>query len=125
MRSKLLLSKSPQLTTRSARHVLPTRIADLADCELHVDCDRCGRQFRLYPGHAGFDSRTRLSSLLARLACTARRAGDACGGLPRRLVLVRDERRWVLDAAGEWSEDDFAFWEPADFEARAERHAAF
>ncbi|GAB2176253.1 hypothetical protein [Dongia sp. agr-C8] len=102
---------------------LPTRIADLGDSELLSHCDCCGRQFRLYPGHAGFDSRTKLMTLLGRLACSARRNGRACGGRPRRLVLVRDEQQWVLDASGEWLEDDSAFWEPSDFEALAARHA--
>ncbi|MDQ7246624.1 hypothetical protein [Dongia sedimenti] len=127
MRSKPLLSKAAQLKTRKAVHTLPMRIADLDGCELVSHCDRCGRHLRLYPGHADFDSRTRLVSLLDRLACSAQRNGRACGGLPRRLMLVRDERRWLLDAAGEWVEDQSLFWEPGDFEARAERsrQAAF
>lgn len=125
MRSKPLLSKSALLKTRKALDALPMRIADLDGCELVAHCDRCGRHLRLYPGHADFDSRTALVSLLDRLACSARRSGQACGGLPRRLVLVRDERQWLLDASGEWVEDDSLFWEPSDFEARTAsgRHA--
>jgi hypothetical protein len=123
MHSKALLSKSAQLTTRAAGRRLPMRIGDLDRSELISHCDCCGRHFRLYPGHADFDSRTKLVSLLDRLVCGARRDGRACGGLPRRLVLVRDERRWVLDASGEWLEDESQFWEPGDFEAHAGRHA--
>jgi hypothetical protein len=124
MRSKSLLSKSAQLKTKAVGDALPTRIADLDACELVSHCDRCGRHFRLYPGHADFDSRTRLISLLDRLVCGAR----ACGGLPRRLVLVRDERQWMLEASGDWVEDESLFWEHGDFEVRAEqggRAAAF
>lgn len=123
MRSKALLSKNSVLKTgnRSADS-LPMRIADLDDCELLAHCDCCGRHLRLYPGHAGFDARMRLSSLFARLSCTGRRNGDACGGLPRRLVLLRNERRWVLEAStGQWTEDDYAFWEDADFDMVVER----
>lgn len=127
MRSKPLLSKSALLKTRQAADTLPKRIADLEGCELVSHCDRCGRHFRLYPGHADFDSRTRLVSLLSRLACSARRGGSACGGRSRRLTLVRDDRQWLLDASGEWVEDDSVFWENSDFEARGERgpQAAF
>jgi hypothetical protein len=127
MRSKPLLSKSARLKTRQAADTLPVHIADLDGCELVSHCDRCGRHFRLYPGHADFDSRTRLVSLLNRLSCSARRDGSACGGLPRRLMLVRDDRQWLLDASGEWVEDESVFWENSDFEARAERgrQAAF
>ena len=128
MPSKALLSKSSLLKTRSAvDDTLPMRIADLGDGELVSHCDGCGRHFRLYPGHADFHSQTKLISLLGRLACGVRRNSRTCGGLPRRLVLVRDERQWVLDASGDWSEDDSAFWERSDFDARAERRgqAAF
>ena len=121
MPSKALLSKSALLKTNTIGDALPTRIADLDGSELVAHCDRCGRHLRLYPGHADFDSRTRLISLFDRLACGARREGHACGGLPRRLVLVRDERQWALDASGDWIEDEALFWEPGDFEARAER----
>jgi hypothetical protein len=121
MRSKPLLSKSALLKTKAVGRPLPVRVADLDGCELLAHCDRCGRHLRLYPGHADLDARTRLVSLLERLACSARRGGQACGGLPRRLMLVRDERQWALDASGDWVEDDGLFWEPGDFEARAER----
>jgi hypothetical protein len=107
---------------------LPAQIADLDGCALTSHCDRCGRHFRLYPGHADFDSRLKLVSLLDRVVCGARRNGRTCGGLPRRLVLVRDERQWVLDASGEWLEDESQFWEASDFDAiaaRSDRHAAF
>jgi hypothetical protein len=123
MRSKALLSRSSQLKTRTAvEERLPSRIADLGDDELVAHCDGCGRHLRLYPGPANLDPRTRLVSLLERLVCGARCHGRACGGLPRRLVLVHDERRWVLDASG-WAEGDSAFWEPGDFEALAARSA--
>ena len=125
MRSKALLSKSSLLKTRNAvGDTLPTHVADLDGCELVCHCDRCGRHFRLYPGHADFGARTRLVSLLDRLACVARRNGSACKGLPRRLVLVRDERQWHLDASGDWIEDDSAFWERSDFDSRAESGAS-
>ena len=126
MPSKALLSRSAQLKAFDV--ALPVRIADLDGCELAAHCDRCGRHFRLYPGHADFDSRTKLASLLDRLVCGARRNGRACGGLPRRLMLLRDERQWLLDAAGEWLEDESQFWEQSDFDAiaaRSDRHAAF
>jgi hypothetical protein len=117
-----LLSKSSLLKTRRAvADGLPMRIADLDGSELAAHCDGCGRHLRLYPGHADFDSRTRLVSLLERLVCGARHKGGTCGGLPRRLVLLRDERRWTLDASGDWVEDHALFWEQSDFEARAER----
>jgi hypothetical protein len=123
MRSKALLSKSALLKTTAVGNALPTRIGDLDGCELVSHCDRCGRHLRLYPGHADFDSRTKLVSLLNRLVCGATRNGRACGGQPRRLVLVRDERRWTLEASAGWIEDDSLFWEPADFEAGAQRDA--
>jgi hypothetical protein len=123
MRSKALLAKSVRLKAFGAG--LPTRIADLDGCELVCHCEGCGRHFRLYPGHADFDSRMKLVSLLDRHVCSAQRNARACGGLPRRLVLVRDEQQWLLDASGKWIEDDSAFWEAGDFEARAERRAAF
>jgi hypothetical protein len=66
-----------------------------------------------------------LVTLLERQVCGARRQGRACGGLPRRLVLVRDERRWMLEASGAWTEDDSVFWEHSDFAARSARQAAF
>jgi hypothetical protein len=123
MRSKALLAKSTQLKALGAG--LPIRIADLDGCELACHCEGCGRHFQLYPGHAAFDSRMKLVSLLDRHVCSAQRNGRACGGLPRRLVLMRDAQQWLLDVSGEWVEDDSAFWEPSDFEARAERRAAF
>jgi hypothetical protein len=120
MRSKPLLSKSSLLKTRHAvSGALPVCIADLDGSELIAHCDCCGRQLRLYPGPTGLDPRTRLVSLLDRLVCGARRNGRACGGLPRRLMLVLDERQWVLEASGEWIEDDSVFWEHSDFEAHA------
>jgi hypothetical protein len=122
VRSKALLSKSARL--KAFGSTLPIRIADLDGCELTSHCDCCGRHFQLYPGPADLDSRMKLVSLLDRLACGARLNGRVCGGLPRRLALVRDEHRWVLDASGEWFEDDSAFWEASDFEARAAHHAA-
>jgi hypothetical protein len=117
MRSKALLAKSVQL--KALGETLPTRIADLDGCALTAHCEGCGRHFQLYPGPAAFDSRMKLVRLLDRHVCGARRKGRACGGLPRRLTLVRDERQWVLDAGGAWREDDSAFWELSDFEARA------
>jgi hypothetical protein len=129
MRSKPLLSKSAQLKTRKAVDAaLPMRIADLGDGELTAHCDRCGRHLRLYPGPSGLDPRTGLVNLLERLVCGAQRQGGACGGLPRRLILLRDELQWVLDQSGDWVEDESAFWELSDFEARAarsRRQAAF
>jgi len=129
MRSKPLLSKSALLKTRRAvDDALPMRIADLGVCELVSHCDRCGRHFRLYPGPTGLDPRTSLVNLLERLVCGAQRQGGACGGLPRRLVLVRDEQQWHLDASGDWIEDESVFWEHSDFAARAEgsgRQVAF
>ena len=125
MPSKALLSRSTQL--KASGIALPIRIADLDGCALTSHCECCGRHFQLYPGPADFDSRTKLTSLLERLLCGARRNGRICGGRPRRLVLERDERHWVLDASGEWIEDEFQFWEASDFEAPTEirhRHAA-
>lgn len=122
MRSKALLSKSALLKIRKAAGgPLPIYIADLDGCELVSHCDGCGRHFRLYPGHAAFGPRTRLVSLLTRLSCSARCKGRSCGGHPRRLILVRDERQWVLDSAGEWIEDESLFWEQSDFDAIPER----
>jgi len=118
MRSKALLSKSAQLKTKAVGDPLPLRIADLDGSALTSHCDCCGRHLQLYPGPGDFDSRTKLVSLLERRVCGARLNGRACGGLPRRLVLVRDERQWVLEASGEWREDDSLFWEASDFEAR-------
>lgn len=118
MRSKLLLSKSALLKTRkTVDDVLPMRIADLGSDELVSHCDRCGRHLHLYPGPTDLDPRTRLVNLLKRLVCAAQRNGGVCGGLPRRLVLVRDERRWHLEASGDWVEDESVFWEHSDFEA--------
>jgi len=122
MRSKPLLSKSSLLKTRhAADSPLPMRVADLDGCALIAHCDRCGRHLQLYPGLGDFASGTRLVSLLERLVCGARRQGRACGGLPRRLVLVRDERQWVLEASGDWTENESVFWEHSDFEALAAR----
>jgi hypothetical protein len=126
MPSKALLSQTARL--KASGTTLPARIADLDGCTLIAHCDCCGRHLQLYPGHAGFDARMKLTSLLDRLVCGARRNGRVCGGLPRRLVLMRDERQWVLDASGEWLEDEFHFWEAGDFEAhaaRSGRHPAF
>ncbi len=131
MPSKALLSKSARLKTRDgidANRVdtLPMRVADLGEYALVAHCDGCGRHVQLYPGHADFEAKTRLASLLDRLACGARRKGVVCGGLPRRLILTRDERSWVLEASGEWIEDHAQFWEQGDFEAlRGDRPAAF
>ncbi len=128
MPSKALLSKSALLKTSRLGSGLPTRIADLEGYALVCHCDSCGRHLQLYPGHADFDSRMKLVSLLGRLACGAQRNGRACGGLPRRLVLLRDDRQWMLDSSGDWREDDSQFWEPSDFEAHAahdSRPAAF
>jgi len=119
MRSKALFVKAAQLKTKVFGDSLPVRVADLDGSALSAHCDCCGRQLQLYPGHADFDSRTKLVSLLDRLVCGARLNGRTCGGLPRRLVLVRDERQWVLEASGEWLEDHSQFWEASDFEARA------
>ena len=126
MPSKALLAKSAQLKAFGTS--LPARIADLDGYALSSHCDCCGRHFQLYPGHADFDSRLKLTRLFEQLVCGARRNGRACGGMPRRLVLMRDERQWVLEASGEWLEDESQFWEASDFEAHAARngsHAAF
>ena len=120
MPSKALLSKSAQLKTRKGVG-LPMVIADLDGCELVSHCDCCGRHFRLYPGHAAFGPRTRLVNLLTRLSCSAGSKGATCGGHCRRLILVRDERQWVLDSTGDWAEDESTFWEQSDFDAIAER----
>src|SRR5262245_35524169 len=126
MPSKALLSKSAQLKTRHGVDALPLRVSDLGDYALVAHCDCCGRHFQLYPGHADFEAKTRLASLLDRLVCGARRKGDVCRGLPRRLILTRDERSWVLEASGEWIEDHSQFWEHSDFEAlQGGRQAAF
>ena len=118
MRSKPLLSKSALLKTRkSVEPALPMRISDLAGCELVSHCACCGRHFQLYPGPVDLDPSTRLVSLLDDLSCGARRNGRTCGGKPRQLALVRDERRWVLDASGAWLEDESVFWEHSDFDA--------
>jgi len=129
MRSKALLSKSARLKTRRGADThrvdtLPMRVADLGAGELVAHCDCCGRHFQLYPGHADFDAKTRLVSLLDRLACGARRNGDTCGGLPRRLILRRDDRSWVLDSSGTWIEEHSQFWERGDFEALQGRSQA-
>jgi hypothetical protein len=121
MRSKALLSKSALLKTTAVGNALPIRIGDLDGCVLVSHCDRCGRHLQLYPGHADFSARTRVASLLERVVCGARRSGRSCGGLPRRLLLVREERQWALDASGGWVEDQSLFWEPSDFEAGAEQ----
>jgi hypothetical protein len=123
MRSKPLLSKSARLKTRPAvEDALPMRIGDLGSYGLVSHCDRCGRHLQLYPGHADLGAGKRLGTLLTHLVCRAQRQGSVCGGLPRRLVLVREERRWVLDASGDWIEDESVFWEQSDFEALAQRH---
>jgi hypothetical protein len=122
MPSKALLSKSALLKIRKAAGgPLPIYVADLDGCELVSHCDCCGRHFQLYPGHVAFGPRTRLVRLLTQLSCSARRNGRPCGGHPRRLILVRDERQWVLDSAGEWTEDASVFWEQSDFDAIPER----
>jgi hypothetical protein len=113
-----LFSKPAPSKTRKARDLaLPLLVAELGDCDLHAHCDRCGRALRLHPGPIHLAPRARLASLLDQLHCGARRNGAACGGRPRRLILTRDERRWVLEAAGGWVEDDTVFWEQSDFEA--------
>jgi hypothetical protein len=103
------------------KDALPLTIGGLGEHELHVQCDRCGRLHRLYPGHAAHAPGLRLTTLLARLECTARRGGDACSGPARRLVLIREERRWVLEPGGGWVEDESSFWESADFIPRETR----
>jgi len=119
MPSKALYSKSARLKTPRVASLLPARIADLDGYALSAQCAGCGRHFQLYPGHADFHARLKLVSLLDRLACTGRHKGRTCGGVPRRLVLERDDRLWVLDGSGDWLEDDGAFWEASDFEALA------
>lgn len=121
MRSKPLLSKFALLKTRkTVERPLPVRVADLDGCVLTTQCECCGRHLQLYPGIADHHPNTHLVRLLAQLACTARRNGEACGGHPRRLILVRDERQWTLEASGAWVVDDCAYWEADDFEAAAE-----
>ena len=122
MRSKALFSKPALVKSRvTVDSTLPMSVAALADFELSADCDRCGRHLQLYPGPADFHPRTRLVSLLHRLNCRAQRNGRPCDGQPRRLILARGERRWVLDQAGTWVEDDTLFWESRDFDAMPER----
>lgn len=122
MPSRALLSKTALMRNPGAADAaLPVSVADLDGFELVVHCDRCGRHHRLHPGIADLAPRARLSSLLQSLLCRAQRAGRLCGGRPRRLILTRDDRRWVLEPKGEWVEDDSAFWEEADFEPIARR----
>ena len=122
MPSRALLSKTALMRNPSAPDVaLPVSVADLDGFELVVHCDRCGRHHRLHPGIADFAPRAKLSSLLQSLLCRATRNGRLCGGRPRRLILSRDDRRWVLEAKGGWVEDDSAFWEDEDFAALAVR----
>jgi hypothetical protein len=121
MRSKPLLSKFALLKRRkAAQSLLPVRIADLDGCELTAHCDGCGRHLRLYPGIADHHPNTHLVRLLEQVTCSARRGGKACGGRPRRLFLLREERQWMLDASGTWQEDESLYWEADDFEFIAE-----
>jgi hypothetical protein len=105
---------------------LPVTVADLAGFELMSHCDRCGRLHRVYPSGQDLHPRMRLVDLIGTLLCRARRDGRACGGRPRRLVLAYEgsaipgsyhhlSPQWTLDAAGEWIEEESAFWEAADF----------
>ena len=112
-----LLSKSaPVKSRRMLDSTLPLLVSDLGDGELIAHCDGCGRHLRLHPGPADLHPRARLARLLDTLRCNAQRQGRSCGGLPRRLMLIREERQWVLEADGEWAEDTGVYWEHADFE---------
>lgn len=113
----LLAKTAPAKTQRLPDAALPMLISELAEHELHAHCDRCGRQLRLHPGPLALNPRARLSSLIGNLVCTARRGGRSCGGQPRRLELIHDDRRWVLEAGGAWVEDENVYWEAADFAA--------
>jgi hypothetical protein len=118
----LLLSKAvPAKVRHLLESPLPLRVSELADCELLAHCDRCGRHLRLHPGPVHLRPQARLADLLDSLRCTARRQDRSCGGLPRRLILIREERQWVLEADGDWTEDTSAYWEEADFEAISAR----
>lgn len=121
-RSMPLLSKSaPVKSRRVLESPLPLLVSELGDSELIAQCDSCGRHLRLHPGPADLNPRARLTGLLDSLRCNAHRQGRSCGGLPRRLILIRDECQWVLDADGEWVEDFSAYWEHADFDSAAAR----
>jgi hypothetical protein len=115
----LLAKPGPAKARKAQPAALPMLVSELADCELHAHCDRCGRQLRLHPGPHDINPRARLSSLLAVLVCRAQRGGHSCGGYPRRLILIRDEQQWMLEAGGEWVEDSAAYWEAADFAPEA------
>ena len=114
----LLSQSAPLKTRRVLASTLPMFVSDLDGCELIAHCDDCGRNLRLHPGPIDLKPRARLADLLDTLRCNAHRQGRSCGGLPRRLLLIRDECQWVLDDSGEWAEDASAYWEHADFEAR-------
>jgi hypothetical protein len=117
-----LLSKSaPVKSRRMLESTLPSLVSDLGEGELTAHCDRCGRHLRLHPGPADLNPRARLARLLDTLRCSAQRRGSRCDGLPRRLILIREERQWVLEADGDWAEDTGTYWEQADFEPVAAR----
>jgi hypothetical protein len=123
----LAVAEAPELETRAPMAIsLPVTVADLAGFELMSHCDRCGRLHRVYPSGQDLHPRMRLVDLIGTLLCRARRDGRACGGRPRRLVLAYEgsaipgsyhhlSPQWTLDAAGEWIEEESAFWEAADF----------
>jgi len=111
----LLAKHAPFKAPKGREVALPMLVSELADDELHAHCDRCGRQLRLHPGPHEINPRAKLSSLLASLVCGARRGGRACGGHPRRLILIRAERQWVLEPGGAWVEDDSGYWAAEDF----------
>ena len=123
----LAVAEAPEVQTRAPMAIsLPITVADLAGFELMSHCDRCGRLHRVYPSGQDLHPRMRLVDLIGTLLCRARRDGRACGGRPRRLVLAYEgsaipgsyhhlSPQWTLDAAGEWIEEESAFWEAADF----------
>jgi hypothetical protein len=123
----LAVTETPEVETRAPMAIsLPVTVADLAGFELMSHCDRCGRLHRVYPSGQDLHPRMRLVDLIGTLLCRARRDGRACGGRPRRLVLAYEgsaipgsyhhlSPQWTLDAAGEWIEEESAFWEAADF----------
>src|SRR5262249_6082736 len=107
----------------STAETLPATVGELHGFELTIHCDRCGRHHRLHPAAKTPHARTLLVSLVTRLRCRATRDGEACTGQPRRLILASDDRRWVREASGVWTEDDTAYWEDADFDAHREAAA--
>jgi hypothetical protein len=129
-RSLALLAAPAETESRAFVAVpLPVTVEDLAGYELMSHCDRCGRLHRVYPSARDLRPRMRLVDLIGTLLCRARHDGRACGGRPRRLVLTREGHtqegsfnhlspQWTLDPAGEWIDEDFAFWEEGDFAAR-------